>query len=142
MRIAVDTKIVSALWSNEPTAPAIAKRLSEAKRYGALLVSGVVYCELLAHPQASSSFVNEFCDRTGIAIEFQFEDAVWREAGRRFANYAERRRRTTGNGPKRLLADFLVGAHALLQADRLMTLDERRYREDFPDLTLYRLEEG
>src|SRR5438046_5990875 len=38
--------------------------------------------------------------------------------------------------PKRLLVDFIVAAHALLRADRLMTLDASRYRQDFPKLRL------
>jgi predicted nucleic acid-binding protein len=38
--------------------------------------------------------------------------------------------------PKRMLVDFVVGAHALLQADRLVTQDEDRYARDFPDLRL------
>ena len=38
--------------------------------------------------------------------------------------------------PKHLLADFVVGAHAALKADRLLTLDVKRYRTGFPDLKL------
>jgi predicted nucleic acid-binding protein len=37
---------------------------------------------------------------------------------------------------KRLPADFLVAAHAALHADRLMTLDATRYRQDFPKLRI------
>jgi predicted nucleic acid-binding protein len=137
MRTGLDTNILSALWSGEPTSANIATLLSEAKQEGAVLISGVVYAELLAHPKATESFVNEFCQQTGIFIDFRLQDAVWMEAGLRFAQYATRRRKTTGSGPKRLLADFLIGAHALLQADRLMTLDPTRYKQDFADLQLW-----
>jgi predicted nucleic acid-binding protein len=37
-----------------------------------------------------------------------------------------------GGNPKRLLVDFLIGAHAILKDDRLLTLDASCYREDFP----------
>jgi predicted nucleic acid-binding protein len=137
MRTALDTNIVSALWSNESSASAIAKRLGNAKQDGAVLISGVVYCELLAYPNATEAYVNGFGSDTGITVDLQLQDAAWIEAGRRFANYSARRRKSKAESPKRLLADFLIGAHALMQADRLMTLDSRRYRQDFPELRLY-----
>jgi predicted nucleic acid-binding protein len=31
---------------------------------------------------------------------------------------------------KRLLADFIIGSHALAHADRFMTLDAKRYARD------------
>ena len=136
MRTSIDTNILSALWSNEPEASSVAKRLSEAKQGGAIVVSGVVYAELLAYPKATERFINDFFSQTGIVLDLRFDDIVWVEAGRRFAKYANRRRRAKIEGAKSLLADFLVGAHALFQADRLMTLDPVRYRQDFPELRL------
>ncbi len=37
-------------------------------------------------------------------------------------------------GTQRLLADFIIGSHALAHADRFMTLDPQRYARDFPEL--------
>jgi predicted nucleic acid-binding protein len=64
------------------------------------------------------------------------QPVAWVEAGRRFARYAKRRRRSAGQGTKRLLADFIIGSLALAHADRFMTLDPRRYARDFPELKL------
>ena len=89
---------------------------------------------MLAYPSAPSSFVRQFCEQTGIIIEFQLEQEVWDRAGQTFARYANRRRRSRGGTPRRLLVDFVVAAHAELKADQLMTLDEDRYKADFPGL--------
>jgi predicted nucleic acid-binding protein len=136
MRTATDTNIISALWSREPTALQVTRRLDDAKAEGGLVIAAPVYAELLAYPGATESFVNEFFADTGISVDFALQPAVWLEAGRRFAQYANRRRQATGESPKRLLTDFVIGAHALLHADRLMTLDPIRYRQDFPELLL------
>jgi len=136
VRTALDSNILSAMWSNEPSARAIARQLGEAKQEGALLLSPIAYAELLAHPRATKEFLHAFLADSGIRVDFQLPESTWTESGLRFARYAERRRRSAGEFPKQLLADFVVGAHALLQADRLMTLDTARYRRDFPELLL------
>ncbi|HEX3443246.1 MAG TPA: type II toxin-antitoxin system VapC family toxin [Chthoniobacterales bacterium] len=136
MRTAIDANVLSALWSKESPAPEIARNLGDAKTEGGLVVGAPVYAELLAYPKATESFVNRFLADTGIDVDFEFQQPVWLEAGRRFARYAKRRRRNAEQGPRRLLADFIIGAHALKQADRLMTLDPKRYIQDFPELKL------
>ena len=77
---------------------------------------------------------NGFLADTGIDVDFEFQQSLWLEAGRRFARYGQRRRKTARDGPRRLLADFIIGSHALTRADRLMTLDPKRYQGDFPEL--------
>jgi predicted nucleic acid-binding protein len=136
VRTAIDTNIVSALWSNEPLAANIARQLLQAKNLGAILMAPVVYAELLAYPTATQSFVNRFLSDTGITVDFELEESVWVDAGKRFAQYAEQRRKARHGEPKRLIADFIIGSHALLQADRLMSLDRARYRHYFSELTL------
>ena len=39
---------------------------------------------------------------------------IWQRAADAFVAYAERRRRSQGGSPKRMLIDFVVAAHALL----------------------------
>ncbi|GAA5533881.1 hypothetical protein [Deinococcus aluminii] len=47
--------------------------------------------------------------------------------------YAERKR-SGGGLPRRLLVDFLIGAHAHTLSAALFTLDPQHYRQAFPDL--------
>ncbi|HMD97613.1 MAG TPA: hypothetical protein VKM93_09830 [Terriglobia bacterium] len=81
-------------------------------------------------------FLDEFLNATKVVVDFVLDKMVWRDAGRRFATYAKRRRRSGGASPRRLLVDFLIGSHATLCADRLLTLDRDRYARDFPQLRL------
>jgi predicted nucleic acid-binding protein len=136
MRTAIDTNILSALWSREQLATDVAKKLGDAKIDGGLVIGAPVYAELLAHPKATEAFLSNFISDTGIVLDFELDQQVWLETGRRFARYAKRRRRSTPEGPKRLLADFIIGSHALVKADRLMTLAPNRYERDFPELKL------
>ncbi len=134
MRTAVDTNVISALWSAEPSANRVSEALDRFRAAGPLLICPPVYAELHAHPNASARFVEEFLASTEIAVDFDLSKEVWEESARRFARYAARRRKAGGGDAKRLLADFLVGAHALLRSDRLLTLDRSVYRRDFPEL--------
>jgi predicted nucleic acid-binding protein len=136
VRTAIDTNVLSALWSNKNPSANFAQQLRERKNEGALLIAPVVYAELLAYPGATESYVDGFLSDTGITVDFQIEGAVWVDAARRFSHYAAQRRKSGIGSPKRSLADFLVGSHALLQADRLMPLDANRYRQYFPELKL------
>jgi predicted nucleic acid-binding protein len=136
VRTALDTNILSALWSREPLAGQISLRLADLYSEGGLVVCGPVYVELHANPSIKENFVDQFLSKTNIAVEFALEENVWRRAAKGFAAYAERRRRSAGSNPKRLPVDFLVAAHASLRADRLLTLDTTTYRQDFPALPL------
>jgi predicted nucleic acid-binding protein len=136
VRTAIDTNVLSALWSREPFAAEVARKLGNARSEGGLVVAAAVYAELLAYPNLAESSIRDFLENTGISVDFDLPQSVWIEAGRRFARYANRRRRSAREGPRRLLVDFIIGAHALTQADRLMTLDAKPFHQDFRELKL------
>lgn len=136
MRTALDTNVISALWSQEPIAPKVSSLLREAKSAGGVIISGPVFAELRAHPIAKKGLIEQFCADTGVAIDFILDESTWRIAAEAFSDYAVRRRKS-GSFPKRLLIDLIIGAHATANADRFMTLEKDRYHSAFPNLTLF-----
>jgi len=137
MTTAIDTNVVVALWDKDPTLSLAAQTALEAAfNRGNLVVSAPVFAELIAAPGRTETFVTSFLEETGIAIDWDLGEAVWRSAGRAFQGYAERRRKQRDTGGRRILADFLIGAHAQTRSYRLLTLDERLYKVAFPSLTI------
>jgi predicted nucleic acid-binding protein len=136
MRTALDTNVLSALLSQEPLATEISEVLSKVQVDGGLTICAPVYVELYAYPNATPDFLNHFLRITNITVDFLLTEDVWHLAAEAFSQYAERRRRSKGKNPKRLLADFIIGAHAMLRADRLFTLDKGPYEHSFPKLKL------
>jgi hypothetical protein len=136
VRTAVDTNIMSALWSGSAPSVQAASLLTRAAHEGALVICAPVYVELMAYPNATREYLDRFLARTRVEVDFVIDEPVWREAAERFANYAHRRRKSGGGEAKRLMVDFIIGAHASLQADRLCTLDPHHFTKDFPKLRL------
>jgi len=135
MTTAIDSNILVALWDADDTLHRSARQLlEEASETGQLVINGLVYAELLAAPGRSEEFLDRFCEETGIRIEWELKEQVCREAGNAYQKYAEPRRKQGTNGPRRSLADFLIGAHALVNGYKLLTLDGRMYRASFPKL--------
>jgi predicted nucleic acid-binding protein len=137
MTTAIDTNVIVALWDRDPAISHGAQEaLDAALGRGSLVLSAPVFAELIAAPGRNESFLNTFCLDTGISVEFDLEEAIWRLAGRAFQAYASRRRKQRDQGPRRILADFLIGAHASHRGYRLLTLDGHLYKTAFSALTL------
>lgn len=137
MTTAIDTNVVVALWDKDLALSMAAQSALEAAfNRGNLVVSAPVFADLIAAPGRTESFVGSFLEETGIAVDWDLGEAVWRSAGRAFQGYAERRRKQREAGSRRILADFLIGAHAHTRGYRLLTLDERLYKLAFPTLTI------
>jgi len=135
MTTAIDTNVIVSLWNEDETQNLAAQEaLKEARGRGSLVICGAVYAELLAAPGQAEAFVDRFCEETGIAVEWELGERVWRAAGAAFQSYAGRRRKQKDAGPRRILADFLIGAHALVNGYKLLTLDGRTYQASFPRL--------
>jgi predicted nucleic acid-binding protein len=135
MTTAIDTNVIVALWDEEDTLHRVARAaLDKAFKEGTLVISGAVYAELLAAPGRTEAFIDRFCEETGIAVEWELGEKGWRAAGTAFQAYAARRRKQKRAEARRILADFVIGAHALVNGYKLLTLDAGIYQASFPRL--------
>ena len=110
--------------------------LDAAFNRGLLVAAAPVFAELIAAPGRSEKFVGSFFEETGIGVDWELSEQIWRLAGRAFQACAERRRKDRDKGARRILADFIIGAHAFANGFRLLTLDEGLYRAAFPSLAM------
>jgi predicted nucleic acid-binding protein len=137
MTTALDTNVVVALWYEDDALNSAARSaMDEAHARGRLVTAAPVFAELLASPTRTEAFVDYFLRETGIAVAWDIDEQIWRTAGRAFQSYTKHRRKQQIGGPRRILADFVIGAHALRRGYRLLTLDDRLYRAAFPRLSI------
>lgn len=100
---------------------------------GAVVVCGIVYAELCARPAGNASAIAAELHAAGVAIDTELPIGVWAEAGIAYAAFRRRRERSGGGAPRRIIADFVIGAHAS-RAGTLVTSDAAFYRRAFPSL--------
>jgi predicted nucleic acid-binding protein len=127
---AVDTNVLIDVFGADPTFGAASRgALRAAIETGALIASEVVWAETFAS-FASEERAAQMLDR--LRVRFVPSDVVAASA----AGQAWRSYRRDGGRRDRILADFLVGAHASVHADRLLTRDRRFYGARFRDLEI------
>jgi hypothetical protein len=137
MTTVVDSNVIAALWDRDDALNAVAQAaLDAAMARGRMIVPAPVYAELMAFAGRTETFLDSFFRETSITVDWNLEERVWRLAGEAFQAYASRRRKQREAGPRRILADFMIGAYAARHNHALLTLDEGLYRAAFPTLRI------
>jgi len=132
MITAVDSSVILDVLTGDPgNASASLAALRKASREGRLIVSESVVAEVRPAFESNSLF-EEFLRDWG--LEFMpstLPSSI--HAGEMLRQMLARKKRQEG----RILPDFLIGAHALEHADRLLARDRGFLRDYFTELTLW-----
>lgn len=126
---AVDTNVLlDVLNARSPHHAQSREWLRSAYDDGAVLVCDVVYAELV--PAFGTRALLDASLRAVSAMVSPIDTSIAFEAGVRWMRY-----RAAGGPRARIMADFLIGAHALASADSILTRDRGFYASYFPELT-------
>ena len=133
MRIAVDSSVLLDVLTGDPNfGEASREALRQAYSAGALVACDIVWGEVRAHFPEIATFRRTLAT-LGVVYEPLRPEAA-ELAGERWREYclAIRRKRDRA----RLVADFLIGAHAQIQTEALLSRDRGFFRSYFPSLRL------
>ena len=128
--IAADSSVlIDVIAGSDDASAASAEAVRQALRVGPVVLSEVALAEVCTAFQGGSE-VLRFLEELGIRF-----DAMEAKSALR-AGEMQRRYRQRGSNRTRTVADFLIGSHAMMQCDGLITRDAGFYRDYFKGLRI------
>ncbi|CAD5371647.1 Ribonuclease VapC [Rubrivivax sp. A210] len=125
--IAVDSSVLIELLGDGERTAAAADSLRDALHQGPVVLCDVVLAEVCTALQNGSDALQLLEDAGLVYLAIESKAALR-------AGEMQRRYRQRGGRRERTIPDFLVGAHALLQCDGLVTFDAGFFRDYFKGL--------
>ena len=154
MTVAIDTNILlDILLPDLRFKDASFKLLTKYAQTDYLIISDIVYAEL-ASQFANKSLLSKFLSDTNICLINTSADALWiaAKAWEKYTKEREQYLQCTQCGNSKLvkcckcgavitsrqhiIPDFLIGGHAIIEAERLLTRDRGFYRKYFLELAI------
>ena len=129
MQTAIDSSVLWCLLNQEPGFEVWQAALWEATRDGELLVCSVAFAEI-SPAFESVEDVHKELKSLGARFDEISPEAAYIAGGVHLAY------RRVGGPRQHMIPDFLIAAHAHIQADRLAAMDRGYLREYFPNLKL------
>lgn len=127
--IAIDTPVLVDLLADGPDADAAELCLRRCLSSGPVVVCDVVLAELC-------SALKDGSEALGVLEEMSIRFHPLEAKSALRAGEMQRRHRQRGGARRREVPDFLIGAHALLQCNGLITRDDGFFRDYFKGLKL------
>ena len=127
---AVDTNILLDVFlPDKRFAEESARLLKLAYDEGALIICDIVYAELV--PQfGDRRALDDALGTLNVSVSSSNTDSAFL-AGERWGQY-----KRSGGTRERIITDFLIGAHALIKAERFLTRDRGFYNSYFPEVSI------
>ena len=129
MITAVDSSVLWAIFNEEKTANQWTETLAYAASEGTLVVSPVAFAEMAHAENDVTSLINRLA-RFSITYDKMSPESAYL-GGLIFKRY-----RKAGGPRNNMIPDFIIAAHAMVQADRLAAIDRGYLRTWFSDLNL------
>ncbi len=131
MITAVDTSILIDILEPDPVHGSTSREaLRTSLREGTVVACPIVWAEVATAYGPASQGAVEAMNELNIGYVTISQDAALTAAQHWFVY------RQQGGRRQRIVADFLIGAHAVVQCDRLLSRDRGFYRSYFASLTL------